>query len=84
MEFSTEYHLGYNLGQADRQSASLRKTPGELHATFAANFGTVPSASWECLNRRIKAGYGGQMGAAAPNPGSPKLGDYLERMTSDQ
>jgi hypothetical protein len=68
VEFSTEYHLGYNLGQADRQNASLRKTPGELHATFAANFGTVPSASWESFEQAYQAGYGGQMGAAAPNP----------------
>jgi hypothetical protein len=68
MEFSTEYHLGYNLGQADRQSAQLRKTLDELHATFAANFGPGAMASWESFEQAYQAGYGGQMGAAAPNP----------------
>jgi hypothetical protein len=71
MEFSTEYHLGYNLGQADRQSALLRKTLDELHATFAANFAPGSLASWESFEQAYQAGYGGQMGAAAPNPEMP-------------
>jgi hypothetical protein len=70
MEFSTEYHLGYNLGQADRQAANLRKTLDELHASFAANFGA--SASWESFEQAYQAGYSGQMGAAAPNPDQPR------------
>ncbi len=68
LEFSTEYHLGYNLGQADRQSANLRKTLDELHATFAANFPPESMASWESFETAYAAGYSGQMGAAAPNP----------------
>jgi Arc/MetJ-type ribon-helix-helix transcriptional regulator len=68
LEFSTEYHLGYNLGQADRQSARLRKTLDELHATFNANFAPGAMASWESFEQAYQAGYGGQMGAAAPNP----------------
>jgi hypothetical protein len=69
----TEYHLGYSLGQADRQSAQLRKTLDELHATFAANFGPGALASWESFEQAYQAGYGGQMGAAAPNPGKVTL-----------
>jgi hypothetical protein len=68
LEFSTEYHLGYNLGQADKQSARLRKTLDELHATFNANFAPGAIASWESFEQAYQAGYGGQMGAAAPNP----------------
>jgi hypothetical protein len=66
-EESTEYRLGYNIGQADRQTASLRKTSGELHASFAANFPN--SANWQAFEQAYQAGYGGQIGAAAPNPG---------------
>jgi hypothetical protein len=72
LEFSTEYHLGYNLGQADRQSARLRKTLDELHATFNANFAPGAMASWESFEQAYQAGYGGQMGAAAPNPVFPQ------------
>jgi hypothetical protein len=80
MEFSTEYHLGYNLGQADRQSANLRKTLDELHATFAANFTPGSLASWESFEQAYQAGYGGQMGAAAPNPENPKTtGQYASQ-----
>jgi len=43
---TTEYRLGYNLGQMDRQNAALPKTWAELEATFNANFpaGTRTSA----------------------------------------
>lgn len=66
---TTEYRLGYNLGQTDRQTASLRKSIGELHATFAANFGAAPAPDWEGFESGYAAGYGGSMGAAAPNGG---------------
>jgi hypothetical protein len=62
----TEFHLGYNLGQADRQSAQLRKTLDELHATFAANFPPESLASWESFETAYASGYSGQMGAVAP------------------
>ena len=68
-ESSTEYRLGYNLGQTDRQTAAMQRTLGELHATFGANFGAAPSPDWEAFEAGYAAGYSGQMGAAAPNPG---------------
>lgn len=70
-ESSTEYRLGYNLGQMDRQNAAMRKTLGELRATFGANFGpgnVLVSPSWEAFECGYSAGYSGAMGAAAPNP----------------
>ena len=42
-ESSTEYRLGYNLGQMDRQTAALRRTDDELTATFKAQW---PSENW--------------------------------------
>lgn len=68
---STEFTLGYNLGQRDRESASLRKTIPELHATFGANFAAAPDANWEWFEEGYSSGYSGSMGAAAPNPISP-------------
>jgi hypothetical protein len=78
LEFSTEYHLGYNLGQADRQSAQLRKTLDELHATFAANFPPDSLASWESFEQAYQAGYGPGAIASAENPDLyEKIQDHL-------
>jgi hypothetical protein len=42
-ESSTEYRLGYSLGQMDRQNAALRRTDDELTATFKSEF---PPDEW--------------------------------------
>ena len=76
---STEYRLGYNLGQTDRQTASMRKSIGELHATFAANFGAAASPNWEGFESGYAAGYSGSMGAAAPNPSEAFSGRTPEK-----
>jgi hypothetical protein len=66
---STEYRLGYNLGQMDRQSAQLPKTPGELHAAFLANFGAAPTADWKLFDEAYSEGYGTFAGGTpARNP----------------
>ena len=85
MEFSTEYHLGYNLGQVDRQAAQLRKTPGELRATFDANFRLSPTARWESFEQAYQAGYG--IGSGDKGQGNPneviKTG-YVELKSSER
>ncbi len=56
-ESSTEYRLGYNLGQMDRQGAQLRKTDDELTATCKAQF-----PKWQSVGPFISGyddGYGG-------------------------
>jgi len=63
---STEYRLAYNLGQADRQTAQLRKTDAELYATFEANFGGT-SADWD----NFAAGYNRGYGVTISNPELP-------------
>ena len=82
-ESTTEYRLGYNLGQMDLQNATLAKTHQELEATFLAQF---PESidGWERFEHGYRAGYGGELGGAAPNPGSPKLRALLKRMSLDQ
>jgi hypothetical protein len=80
---STEYRLGYNLGQTDRQMAALRKTPGELHATFVANFGAIPTADWLAFDQAYQAGFGGNIGVAAPNPAWRNPASDLEDDGSD-
>lgn len=56
-ETSTEYQLGYSLGQRDRETASLRRTPGELEATFRAKFDPA-RASTLMFAEGYEAGYG--------------------------
>jgi hypothetical protein len=63
---STEYRLGYNLGQMDRQAAQLRKTPGQLYETFIANFGEQHPSRHEVFQSAYQAGYGHLISAAAP------------------
>ena len=56
-EGSTEYRLGYNLGQMDRQNAALRKTDDELTATCKSQF-----PNWQSIGPFISGyddGYGG-------------------------
>jgi hypothetical protein len=57
---STEYRLGYNLGQTDRQTATLRKTSDELYATFGANFGGQQPSRFEAFYEAYQAGFGGE------------------------
>jgi hypothetical protein len=44
-ESTTEYRLGYSLGQMDRQNAALRRTDDELTATFKSEF--FPDEWWK-------------------------------------
>lgn len=55
---STEYRLGYNLGQTDKNTAMLPKTRGELQAVFTANFGSAPLANLAWFEGGYRAGYG--------------------------
>lgn len=54
---STEYRLGYNLGQMDRQTAALPKTWAELEATFNANFPAGSRSDALPFFEAYKAGY---------------------------
>jgi hypothetical protein len=63
---SAEYQLGYSLGQRDRETASLRRTPGELEATFRAKFDPA-RASTLMFAEGYEAGYGSTGGTAAGN-----------------
>jgi hypothetical protein len=63
---SPEYQLGYSLGQRDRETASLRRTPGELEATFRAKFDPA-RASTLMFAEGYEAGYGSTGGTTARN-----------------
>lgn len=65
MRSSTEYRLGYNLGQTDKNTAALPKTSGELQAVFTANFASAPLANIAWFEDGYQTGYG----SAAANPG---------------
>jgi hypothetical protein len=67
-ERSTEYQLGYSLGQRDRETASLRRTSAELEATFRAKFDPA-RASTLMFAEGYEAGYG--VAAENPNRGEP-------------
>lgn len=70
-ESATEYRLGYNLGQMDRQNAQLSKTQGELYAAFRANFGHSPNLRE--FESAYATGYNAGMNAAPAartNPGT--------------
>jgi hypothetical protein len=64
---SAEYQLGYSLGQRDRETASLRRTPGELEATFRAKFDPA-RASTLMFAEGYEAGYGSTARTAERNP----------------
>jgi hypothetical protein len=64
---STEYRLGYSLGQTDRETAALPKTWAELEATFGAKFDPArANALW--FFEAYKAGYDPTGGTTESNP----------------
>jgi hypothetical protein len=64
---STEYRLGYSLGQTDRETAALPKTWAELEATFNAKFDPA-RANGLWFFEAYKAGYDPTGGTTESNP----------------
>jgi len=81
---STEYRLGYNLGQTDRQTAQLHRTAHELLAAFEGNFGVETLASSDAFESGYNAGYGlagpgaGERDAGGQRGRNPDLYDKIQ------
>jgi hypothetical protein len=62
---SMEYRLGYHLGQTDRSTAALERTPAELDAAYSSQFAPDPVTFGEFVDG-YTAGY--HLGETAANP----------------
>jgi hypothetical protein len=67
-----EYRLGYNLGQTDRSTAALSKTPAELLASFESQFPPNDAYGFDGFEAGYHAGYNlSHTAPAGPSPFQP-------------